>query len=384
MTSTGSRSATERRAQILAAAARLFRQRGYAQVGIDDIGVAVRFTGPAIYRYFPSKQAMLAQLGVDFLERVRSEQGAGASPVDAVLEAALRDPDGLYALVRFADVLAADPDSPVAALRGTFGAEWDLVLPPLVDAALDSRTRLRMRALAGVFTHVTLVARTSLMLRRQVGTAAARVLAEIPVVGAPEAFTPRVPQFRHVTRREELLAVATRLMGERGYASVSLADIGAEAGVSASAVMRHFAAKEQLLAAAVGRAGEQLAGGIATALGLATSADDAVGRIAAMYARYVVECRDAVVMLATEAYSLSEQAEQARRRRHRMYVDELSHVVGLASPQWGAEECRLRAGAAFALMNELVISRAAGRTATDIDDVRALGMALLRDRPAPE
>jgi AcrR family transcriptional regulator len=40
---------------ILGAASELFAARGFAAVGIDDIGVAARMTGPGVYRYFPGK-----------------------------------------------------------------------------------------------------------------------------------------------------------------------------------------------------------------------------------------------------------------------------------------------------------------------------------------
>jgi AcrR family transcriptional regulator len=55
-------SATGRRAQILAEAARLFRRRGYHAVGIDDIGTGIGIAGPSIYSHFPSKAALLAAL----------------------------------------------------------------------------------------------------------------------------------------------------------------------------------------------------------------------------------------------------------------------------------------------------------------------------------
>ena len=48
-----------RREQILAAAAELFARHGFHGVGIDDIGSAVGISGPALYRHFRSKDAML-------------------------------------------------------------------------------------------------------------------------------------------------------------------------------------------------------------------------------------------------------------------------------------------------------------------------------------
>jgi AcrR family transcriptional regulator len=51
-----------RREQILAAAAELFAHHGFHGVGIDDIGAAVGISGPALYRHFRSKDAMLGEM----------------------------------------------------------------------------------------------------------------------------------------------------------------------------------------------------------------------------------------------------------------------------------------------------------------------------------
>lgn len=51
-----------RRDQILAAAAELFAHSGFHGVGIDDIGAAVGISGPALYRHFRSKDAMLGEM----------------------------------------------------------------------------------------------------------------------------------------------------------------------------------------------------------------------------------------------------------------------------------------------------------------------------------
>src|SRR5699024_11858026 len=54
--------AASRREQILAAAAELFAQHGFHGVGIDDIGAAVGISGPALYRHFRGKDAMLGEM----------------------------------------------------------------------------------------------------------------------------------------------------------------------------------------------------------------------------------------------------------------------------------------------------------------------------------
>jgi AcrR family transcriptional regulator len=83
-----------RRDQLLAAAARLMADRGYHGVSINDIGAAAGVSGPAVYKHFPSKQAILNELLVEISERLLAEGTARAS--------AAADPDeALDALVRW-------------------------------------------------------------------------------------------------------------------------------------------------------------------------------------------------------------------------------------------------------------------------------------------
>src|SRR5690348_2952330 len=84
--------ASPRRDQIRREAARLFAARGFLGVGVDEIGKAVGITGPGLYRHFPGKDAMLADLLVGISERLvdegrRRAQGADAA---AALDALVR------------------------------------------------------------------------------------------------------------------------------------------------------------------------------------------------------------------------------------------------------------------------------------------------------
>ncbi|MGV0835071.1 SACE_7040 family transcriptional regulator [Mycolicibacterium thermoresistibile] len=83
-----SRAKSDRRSQLIAAAERLMAERGYLAVRLEDIGAAAGVSGPAIYRHFPNKEALLAELLVGISTRLL----AGATEV--VTEA---DHDGLGA-----------------------------------------------------------------------------------------------------------------------------------------------------------------------------------------------------------------------------------------------------------------------------------------------
>lgn len=57
-----------RREQILHVAATLFARHGFHGVSIAELGAAVGISGPALYRHFPGKEAVLAEMLVDISE----------------------------------------------------------------------------------------------------------------------------------------------------------------------------------------------------------------------------------------------------------------------------------------------------------------------------
>lgn len=84
------RAKADRRAALLAAAARLFAERGFDGVTLGDIGEAVGVSGPAVYRHVTGKQALLGAILVDVSERLleggRRVAAAAASPLDRPAE----------------------------------------------------------------------------------------------------------------------------------------------------------------------------------------------------------------------------------------------------------------------------------------------------------
>ncbi|MGH3934673.1 MAG: SACE_7040 family transcriptional regulator [Pseudonocardiaceae bacterium] len=57
-----------RREQILHVAATLFARHGFHGVSIAELGAAVGVSGPALYRHFPGKEALLAEMLVGISE----------------------------------------------------------------------------------------------------------------------------------------------------------------------------------------------------------------------------------------------------------------------------------------------------------------------------
>jgi AcrR family transcriptional regulator len=113
-----------RRAAILDAAARLFYERGVHEVGMDELVAATGLSKPAVYRVFPSKDALiggyLTRLG-DSILGLGDDDRARLSPADAlhaVLEAVevdLRRPTFRGCPFNNASVEFPDPGHPARA-----------------------------------------------------------------------------------------------------------------------------------------------------------------------------------------------------------------------------------------------------------------------------
>ena len=78
---------TTRREQILATAAELFAARGFHGVSVVELGAACGVTGPALYRHFASKDAMLAEMLVAISQRLLSVGRQRAAAADGAREA---------------------------------------------------------------------------------------------------------------------------------------------------------------------------------------------------------------------------------------------------------------------------------------------------------
>jgi AcrR family transcriptional regulator len=79
---------TTRREQILAVAAELFAEKGFHGVSIAELGAACGFTGPALYRHFRSKDAVLAEMLVSISDELlavgRQRVREAADPEEAL------------------------------------------------------------------------------------------------------------------------------------------------------------------------------------------------------------------------------------------------------------------------------------------------------------
>jgi len=165
-----SQAKADRRQSLLDAAARLFAEHGFAGVSMEDLGAAAGVSGPAVYRHFSGKQAVLGALLVGVSENLLAggkQQIAAASDAQRALtglvrfhvEFALQNPDVIRAQDRDLAQLTDSDRIAVRSLQRSYVELWVGVLCELV--AEDVATlRVRAHAVFGLINSTPYSTRT--------------------------------------------------------------------------------------------------------------------------------------------------------------------------------------------------------------------------------
>ncbi|GGM50004.1 TetR/AcrR family transcriptional regulator [Microbacterium saperdae] len=154
------RAKAERSDAILHEAARLFAARGYNGVSLEDIGAAVGVSGPAVYRHFAGKQALLGAVLVkvsnDLVAGGARVAGASAQPEERMralirfhVDFALGNAEVIQVQDRDVAHLSDEDRAEVRRLQRTYIEVWIAALTPLVTASAEE-LRLRVQACFGL------------------------------------------------------------------------------------------------------------------------------------------------------------------------------------------------------------------------------------------
>ncbi|MGB9250705.1 MAG: TetR/AcrR family transcriptional regulator [Mycobacterium sp.] len=152
---------SDRRLQLLGAAERLFAERGFLAVRLEDIGAATGVSGPAIYRHFPNKESLLVELLVGISTRlldgargVRSGQTDAAAAlnglIDFHLDFALGEPDLIRIQDRDLAYLPAAAERQVRRAQREYVEVWVGVLRELEPGLAETDARLMAHAAFGL------------------------------------------------------------------------------------------------------------------------------------------------------------------------------------------------------------------------------------------
>ncbi|WP_278261429.1 TetR/AcrR family transcriptional regulator [Nocardia sp. AG03] len=151
----------QRREQLLAAGARLIADRGFLGVRLDDLGAAVGISGPAVYRHFANKEALLVELLVGVSERLldggRAVVATASTPAEALtglvefhLDFAFDDPELIRIQDRDLDNVPAPERRTLRRLQRQYVEVWVGVLRDLSPALTEESARIQAHAAFGL------------------------------------------------------------------------------------------------------------------------------------------------------------------------------------------------------------------------------------------
>jgi AcrR family transcriptional regulator len=322
-----------RREITVAAATELFHRRGYRQVSVADIARATNVGPSAIFRHFPTKSELL-------IAAIHSS----LDPAQQRIIAAVENGDGLPVVLRDLADFILDHRS--------LGVLWQREARSLDDAQqreLRAQVSATSRALAAVilahrqgldpadadllawcaFGALVSVGFHSLELARDKYVRLLAELAEtivgvdLPTGGASGSAEKRVP----ANRREHLVAEATELFAERGFATVGVDDIGSAAGIAGPSVYAHFPSKQKLLLAAIERGNDVLRAEAMDALDSNDSAATTLRALVDSYVGLAMRNRYLIRIVLSEVSRLDDEDREFARRQQREYIDTWTRLL---------------------------------------------------------
>ncbi|GAB2993134.1 TetR/AcrR family transcriptional regulator [Amycolatopsis acidiphila] len=361
----------DRKNQLATIAAELFRARGYHGVGINDIAAAAGITGPALYRHFADKQAVLAYVLLSGVRDMETETTAALSTmgrpsgeqVDQLLAAiasASVERREVAALWRWEGKHLSPADQREIGRRSSaILTAWAKVLlevrPELAAADAELLCWAALSVFGSVSVHHTTVAKRRFV--QLLSALAKRVLStDLPPAAAAPVPAPAAG-IGTPSRREQLLSAATELFRQRGFHDVSMEDIGAAAGIAGPSVYRHFPSKTSLIHAIARRTADRLA--LAVEEVLRNSADEleALRCLVSSYVQVLTGSAELAVTFTIDGVNLAERDRAELLRIQRDYVAQWVSLLCTVHPGLNAREAKITVHAALTIANDLARTR---------------------------
>jgi AcrR family transcriptional regulator len=152
---------SNRRTQLIAAAEHLMAERGFLAVRLEDIGAAAGVSGPAIYRHFPNKEALLVELlvgvstrlfegGIAVVASAPSARAALDGLIEFHLDFALDEPELIRIQDRDLQHLPVSARRQVRKAQRQYVEVWVDVLRQLDESLEEADARLMAHASFGL------------------------------------------------------------------------------------------------------------------------------------------------------------------------------------------------------------------------------------------
>jgi AcrR family transcriptional regulator len=177
--------------------------------------------------------------------------------------------------------------------------------------------------------------------------------------------------------RERILAIASELFAEKGYAGTSIADISGRLGTTKAALYYHFSSKGEILSALLGEFLELSAELVDEAIATPLTPEQILGRLIDL----TVDSRGLMATVGRDPSVLSALRAEARRSGSGKQVDV---IVSVLVGEDGSRAALIRAHSALAITKESTLAVIAdNRGALTEEDRAEILAAALRALSAP-
>lgn len=360
----------DRRREILDRAAEVFGECGFHRARMARIAGACGLTGPALYRHFPGKDALLAavidagsDVVDDLLQKTATDGGDPAELLErtlcglaraavenryvgAIVQRDVRhlpEPDRGRAVARWAGIVD-EIAGRIRAVRAGLAAQDAELLGRAMLAVTASPVSYRVRG-------VTDPRRRRVLARMLAGVGRADVHRS-PGPGPPPR--PGVAAIAdRASRREAIIGVSNRLFGRHGFHEVSIEDIADAAGVTGPTVYSYFDSKADLLAASCHRGAAWLELEMGGVLASDGSPSERLERAVRSLAGFAIRHGDTMAMLVRELPNLHPDQMRIAHRERGDYTAEIVRLVRAARPELDDPTARMLTRGSIAVIGEL-------------------------------
>jgi AcrR family transcriptional regulator len=145
--------------------------------------------------------------------------------------------------------------------------------------------------------------------------------------------TAELARVRDPDRREKILRAAGEQFARRGYHAVSLADIGAAAGIVGSGIYRHFTSKSAILAALLDQVMDRLLDEAGQIMASEPDGDRQLAALVRGQVMFAVDDRYLVRLYQREVHTLPAADRRRLSRLQRHYIEEWVHLLTELRPE---------------------------------------------------
>ncbi|WNG93924.1 TetR/AcrR family transcriptional regulator [Mycobacterium sp. ITM-2016-00318] len=383
----------DRKKQILEQAVRLFIERGFHSVKLEEIAEAAGVTARALYRHYENKQALLAAAILTAQDEYQNARGPGDNVAGSAVPPLRDELPNLIAAAVVTRALTVLWQREARYLndvdRGQVRRRINAIVAGMDESVrleipgLDPRqSELRAWAVSSTLTslgrhNMTLPGDELTDLLYRACMAAARTPALRSLEPVDTTLNREAALF---SRHETLLASGARLFRAQGYPAVSTSEIGKGAGIAGPGLYRSFSSKQAILDALVRRLDEWRSLECVRALRANGTEKERLGRLVGGHVALSIDDPDLVAVSITELSHASSEVRDGYLRNEADREAEWTDLVRRLVPATTVAEARLLVAAALSFIEDVARTWHLTRHAGVGDEMTAIALSILMSR----